>query len=469
MKSKKRLIKNTIIIAIGKFSTQAISFFLLPLYTSILTTVEYGTYDFINTLMLFLTPITTLLMEEAMFRFLIDADSDKEKKTIITQAIIFIIINLIITLTFLFIVLSIFKYKFKYYVMFFLLASVYSGLSQAVSRGVSKIKLYSLSAFISSALTLVLNVVFIAYFRIGIKGLLISYIIANIVSPTFVFIRVKIWHYISLKNINRTKIKEMIKYSIPLVPNSVSWVVINLSDRLIITTILGTGANGIYAIANKFPIIIDTLYGYFYIAWKEEASRAIKEENSNQYYNSIYKDLKRLLFSICVCLIAILPLTFNILVGKSFLQAYKYIPLLVVSIIFANISGFYGGIFSANKNTKVMGTSTIMSAIINVVINLILIKTIGLYAAILSTFIANFVVCIYRNIALKEYITFEKDNLFYFISTIILGLVILCYYSNLKKLYFIGFVIAFIYSIYINRNMALVIFNRISSKFRKRV
>lgn len=464
MKSKKRLIKNTIIIAIGKFSTQIVSFLLLPLYTSILTKAEYGTFDFINTLVLFLVPIFTLLMEEAMFRFLIDADSKEEKKIVITQSIIFVVANLIIGSLILFIILSILKYEYKYYLILFIFASIYNGLSQALSRGTGQIKLYSFTAFASSSLSIILNVIFIVYFRIGVKGLLLSFIVANIISPTFVFIRLKIWNYISTKNINIDKMKEMIKYSIPLVPNSVSWVIINLSSRLIITPILGVEANGIYAIANKFPNIMNTIYGYFYTAWKEEASRAIKEEGSVKYYNLIYKDLKRVLFAISICLISILPLIFGIFIDKSFSQAYKYIPLLIISMFFCNISGFYGGIFSAMKDTKVMGSSTIISAIINIVLNILLIKPLGLYSAVLSTVIANLVICIYRNVKLRKYINFEEDNKFYLISIILLILAIMCYYSNSNKIYIIGFFGSFIYSLWINRNIILWVYDRIRNK-----
>ena len=80
MNQKKQLMKNTIIIAIGKLSTQIISYLLLPLYTAKLTPSEYGEYDFVCTLSLFLCPIITLLMEESMFRYLIDAESKSQRK-----------------------------------------------------------------------------------------------------------------------------------------------------------------------------------------------------------------------------------------------------------------------------------------------------------------------------------------------------------------------------------------------------
>ena len=91
MNQKTELLKNTVIIALGKLGTQVVSFLLLPLYTSKLTTNEYGTYDFLVTLSVFLLPIITLLMDESMFRFLIDAESKKEKKKIISVTFFFVI------------------------------------------------------------------------------------------------------------------------------------------------------------------------------------------------------------------------------------------------------------------------------------------------------------------------------------------------------------------------------------------
>src|SRR5574344_285582 len=95
MNQKKQLLKNTVIIAIGKLSTQIISFLLLRLYTSKLTTAEYGTYDFLVTLSVFLLPIITLLMEESMFRFLIDAETLKDKKKIVTATVFYTIVGAI--------------------------------------------------------------------------------------------------------------------------------------------------------------------------------------------------------------------------------------------------------------------------------------------------------------------------------------------------------------------------------------
>lgn len=461
MESKGRLIKNTAIIAMGKCSTQILTFLLLPLYTAILTSYEYGTYDYINSLVLFLVPFTTILMEEAMFRFLIDADTDEKKKEIISQSVIFIIGSLILVSVILYVIFFISKNKLKIYIVLYFVASIYNSLAQSFARGIGEIKIYAIGSFISSSLTLVLNVVFIVVFRMSVKGLLLSFIIANIFTPTFIILKLKMYKYISLKEINKNQMAQMLKYSIPLVPNSVSWIIINLSDRLIIMPVLGAAANGIYAIANKFPGMINTIYGYFYTAWKEEASRAIKDDNYEEYYNSIYRDLKRILYCISIGLLAILPFIFDVLIDCKFSEAYQYIPLLIIGVYFSNISGFYGGIFTAKKDTKIMGISTIISAIINLSITILLINKLGIYAAVLSTFISNLVVCFYRSYKLREYIIFEKDDMFYLTALILLMGVILSYSYNNLWINSITLLVVLIYCIYINKNILIKIYEMI--------
>ena len=79
MNREKSLFKNTIIITIGKICTQLITFFLLPVYTGILTTAEYGVVDLLNTLVSFCLPIVTLQLEQSIFRELIEVRNDDIK------------------------------------------------------------------------------------------------------------------------------------------------------------------------------------------------------------------------------------------------------------------------------------------------------------------------------------------------------------------------------------------------------
>lgn len=429
MNQKKELMKNTIIIAIGKLSTQVISYFLLPLYSSKLTPAEYGSYDFICTLSIFLCPIITFLMEESMFRYLIDAYSKVEKKKIITQTILYTFLG---TTVFTILATLVMKFGTNYTnayilaIILFVISNVLIGLSNSLSRGLGKIKLYSISNFILGICTIILNIIFILVVKKGAEGLLWANTIANITTAILVLIILKLPKYIG--RLDKTLMKDMIKYSIPLVPNSISWSIINMSDRLILTQMVNSAANGIYAMANKFPNIINVLYGYFYTAWKESAAKIVKEENKNNYYNSIYHDAKRFLYAVTICLIAVMPFAFPIFINETYNEAYIYIPIVMIATYYSNLSSFYGGIFTAYKNTKIMGTTTIVAAALNLIIDISLVKFIGIYAACISTFVASLIVYFYRKKKIRKYIKLKE--LKWKGPILILSIICLAYYAK---------------------------------------
>ncbi len=450
MNQKKQLLKNTVIIAIGKLSTQIVSFLLLRLYTSKLTTAEYGTYDFLVTLSTFLLPIITMLMEESMFRFLIDAENLKSKKRVITATIAYTTVGTIIFTLIAGIAMGMMQYEYAIVFLLFIISNILIGLSNALARGTGKIKLYSFSNFILGASTIALNIVFIVGFKWGVNGLLWSNTVANSITAIVVLIKLHLPQFISKKDLDKKTMSEMLRYSIPLVPNNLSWIIISLSDRLMLTWMIGANANGLYSIANKFPNIIYTFYGFFSTAWKESAARILKEENKVEYYNSIYKDIKFFLKAIVLGLIAIMPFAFPLLVDSSYNEAYIYIPALVISIYYTNMSNFYGGIFTAYKNTKIMGSTTVVAAIMNVVLNLVFIPRFGIWAATLSTLISNVIVFAYRRYRLKEYIRLNEK--FNYAFWILLVITLITYYKNNMILNIIMFIVVLAYCIITNKN-----------------
>ena len=450
MNQKKQLLKNTVIIAIGKLSTQIVSFLLLRLYTSKLTTAEYGTYDFLVTLSTFLLPIITMLMEESMFRFLIDAEDLKSKKRVITATIAYTTVGTIIFTLITGIAMGMMQYEYAIVFLLFIISNILIGLSNALASGTGKIKLYSFSNFILGASTIALNIVFIVGFKWGVNGLLWSNTVANSITAIVVLMKLHLPQFISKKDLDKKTMSEMLRYSIPLVPNNLSWIIISLSDRLMLTWMIGANANGLYSIANKFPNIIYTFYGFFSTAWKESAARILKEENKVEYYNSIYKDIKFFLKAIVLGLIVIMPFAFPLLVDSSYNEAYIYIPALVISIYYTNMSNFYGGIFTAYKNTKIMGSTTVVAAIMNVVLNLVFIPRFGIWAATLSTLISNVIVFAYRRYRLKEYIRLNEE--FNYAFWILLVITLITYYKNNMILNIIMFIVVLAYCIITNKN-----------------
>ena len=462
---KKELMTNTLIIALGKFSTQVISYFLLPLYTSILSTSEYGVYDFIVTACLFLIPFITLLMEESMFRFLIDEDTKIGKMKVMSNACIYSILSMIIWCILLAIIITIFNYKYTLVFILYIISCVFITLNNSISRGMGKIKIYSLSNFILSILTIILNILFIVTFKLGAFGLLYATVLANILTSLFIFFKLRIFKYIKFKYVKKKELIKMVKYSFPLVPNSVGWSIINISDRLIITLFLGSSDNGIYAMSNKFPNIINTFSGFFFIAFKENASKAIKDKNYKEYYDNIQEIVHASFISISMILITIVPFICGLFINKAYNEAYQYIPILIIALYYGNMSGFYGSLFVAFKETKIIGRSTIIGAVINLLVNIVLIKLIGIYAAVISTLISNFVVNFYRKKKMNNFYQVGKIKNYYISMIILIILSILFYFKNLI-INIIALLIALIYSYIANKNLLKDIINLFKGKIK---
>ena len=448
----KDLAANTIIIGIGKFSTQLVSFLLLPLYTSILTTSEYGTYDLIITISTFMLPAITLLMEESMFRFLIDCKTEDDKKNVITQSFSYILKSTIVFIILGAIIGIVFKIPYSLIGLIYIFSHVLSALRNALVRGLGKLKFYTIINFISSLINILCNILFIAIFKCGVYGLLISGIISAIISTLIVFIKIKVLKYISFKSYDKKLTKEMIKYSLPLVPNSLSWTIVNLSDRLVISGIMNSSANGIYSMSYKFPNLMNTIYGFFYTAWKESSAKVMEDNDRDIFFNRIYSMLTKAMFSVSLGIIACMPIAFSIFIKKTFSESYFYIPILVVAMYYNNMSGYYGGIFSGYKDTKVMGSTTIWGAIINLVVNLVLIKFIGIYAAAISTLVSCMTIYYYRKIKIKNYVKLKNINMTLGITILIITTI--SYYLNTNLIIkFLILLLVVIYCLYENKDI----------------
>ena len=464
MKETNRLLKNTGIIAIGNLSTKAISFFLLPLYTAILSTHEYGVIDYIITLSMFCVPCISFLMDEAIFRFLIDCKNKEEKSIIISNSFILVFIGIVAFLVIVYPILNCIKYEYTWYLILFVISDIIATMISALLRGIGRTDAFAVYNFISSTIQIILNVIFIAVFYWGIEGMLSAMIIGRVVATFVYIICLKLWQYIDLKRINIPKIKEMLKYAIPLIPNRVSWLIINLSSRIVIMNIMTSGALGIYAISSKFANLMDMIYGFFYQSWKESSARVLQSNDRDDFYNLVYKYLKGFMYSIVLLITSFMPIIFRFLIADTYSEAILYVPILLLATYFSNISGFYGGIFTAYKDTKIMGTSTIVAATINLVLMFIIINFWGLYAVAISALIANIAVYQYRKIKVKKYVILIENRKKIIFDWIMTGIIFLLFYSMNINLQIIGILVSVVYFIIMNYAVLKLIKNKLANR-----
>lgn len=469
MNREKQLAKNTAIIAIGKICTQFVSFFLLPLYTSLLSTEEYGTVDLLNTYISLLLPLVFFQIDQASFRFLIDSRKDKEEQNKIISTIIFTIFVQTIVYLIIFTLISPFiKNKYNFFLATNVVASCFSNIMLQISRGVGDNLTYSLGSLVAGVGTIVLNVLFIACFKFGAYGMLSATFIANIICMFFVLFKKKIYTSIKIRYFSKEELKKIWKYSIPLIPNQLSWWIVNASDRTIVSHVLGIASNGVYSASNKFSSICITFFNIFNITWAESASIYIREKDSSKYFSKIINIAIKLFTSLCLGIIAVMPFVFKYLItGESYETAYYHIPILMLSTIFSIIVSLLGSVYVALKKTNEIAKTSIYAAIINISVNLVLIKHIGLYAASISTLISYLAMSIYRFIDVQKYIKIKLEIWFILLSFVLSIFILSSYYYRNILISICVLVITVIIALAINKDLLISMVNLVLLKFRR--
>lgn len=453
MNKKKQLAKNTIIIFFGRVCTQLISFFLLPLYTSYLATKEYGTVDLIQTYVTLLVPIITLELEMSIFRFLIDSrKSEKETNKLISNNFFILGISLSIFSILYIIVSSFVTIPYRWLILVDIIVCVLSGNFLQVARGFGKTLDYAISCILTGLTTVISNIILICFVHMQAEGMIISMAFANFMCSLYLFIRLKLYSKINFKIVDFKQIKEMYKYSLPLIPNGISWWIVNVSDRSIISFVLGASANGLYAISNKFPTIISSLTGVFNLSWSESAALHINSSDRDEFFSDITNTVLRLFMALGVGMLACMPFVFPILIDVKYNDAYNYIPFLVLGTIFNVAICLYSQVYLAKKLSKQVASTAIVGAIINILINVIFIKQIGLYAAAISTMISYFVMMIYRHFDLKKYVNIKIEKKLIIESIIIYTFTLLIYYQKSIILHVICLLIVCIYAFITNKD-----------------
>ena len=403
------LMKNIGLLTLSNFATKLISFFLVPLYTNILTTTQYGTYDLFNTSIGLLIPIVTLNIQEAVIRFPMDNKYDRKSVISIGMKYFFIgtgIVSIGLVINY----ICSFSEIIKHYTVFFLLMYISQsliGIILGYVRGIDKITILSISSVLSSVVTIGCNILFLLVFKWG----LIGYFLANIVGPIFqafyIIIRANIYKEIKIIKCISSEEQEMVSYSKPMIANSVAWWVNNTSDRYIVIFFCGLAQNGIYSVASKIPSILNIVQLIFSQAWTLSVVKDFDKDDKDGFFANTYKVYNCIMVVCCSAIIMGDKILARFLYAKEFYAAWKYVPWLTIAIVFGALSGYIGGFFSAVKKSKIFAQSTIVGAIINIILNIILTQIMGALGAAIATTVCYFVTWIFRYIHSRKIVRLQ--------------------------------------------------------------
>lgn len=461
MNKYNKLINNSILFAIGNFGSKFITIFMLPLYTYQLTQADYGITDLIQTSVSLLLPVVTMSIFDAVLRF--SMDNKFEWKDVFSTGLVVTNISSLILL-FLGILFLIFNKTFYLYIIIILIVQGYQILFSQFVKAINEVRLFAINGIVLSFATAAFNIIFLLVFNMGIVGYIIALFLANIVSNTYLFVRGELKRYIKIQKIDKALLKEMLKYSTPLIPNSIAWWSTNAISRYFILFFIGAASNGIYAVANKIPTLLSVVNSIFFQSWQMSAIEESESEGKENFYTNVYTIYYQLLFISTSAILVILKPLIKVIVAPNFYISWRYVPLLLLSVLYSSLSSFFGQFYIASKKTNGLFTTTILGAIVNVSLNIFLLPTIGLQGAGLSSTISFFILWGVRMRDSKKLVNISIDKMNIILNHIFLLFQLITLYT-MSGIILYGVQALFTLSLlFVNRTMIKIILNKLICK-----
>ena len=417
----KRLLSNTAILGAGTFASKVLVLLLMPFYTSILSTAEFGTADLISQTANLLIPLAAVGICDGIFRFTLDSTEDK-KKILSTGMAILLLGSIgmccLSQLLWFFDALNDYIWLIILYVI---AANIHLAFANFI-RAEGKNALFAIQGIINTALTIILNIVFLVAFDMGSLGYVLSVVVADISLSVILFFVAKLYRVISPRAIDRRVAKEMLIFSIPYIPTTIMWLITSVSDRYIVTAYRSVEENGLYAAAYKLPTMLSLVSGVFIEAWHFSAVKDTDESEGSRFFGSVYDNFMGFMFFCGACIIAGAQIFTKILLADSYFESWRYVPILVIATVFSTLVSFLGSVYFLKKKSAVSMLTAMAGAVTNIILNFLLIPRWGAMGAAAATLACYALVYVIRAVNTRKYVRFELHTVRLIINTLLLGL-----------------------------------------------
>ena len=420
-KRYKNLLGNSVVFAVGNLGSKLITFLLVPLYTYVLTKSQYGTVDVLTTTVSVLAPIASLDIFDAVFRFIMD--KSENDKSVFTNGILVTLYSASLMLI-VCPVLLFFKVPLAMPFLIILLLNVLLSILQNFIRGIGFVKIFALTGILNALVLGLSNILFLVIFKFGIQGYLFSIILSFFCSILFISLITKIWRFFDLNYASITEIKKLLKYSIPLIPNALSWWFTNDASKFFILFFVGVSGNGLFAVSNKIPTILSVFFSIFAQAWQISAVSEFDKDDASEFYSKVFNLLISFSFILVALFVLFVKPFMQIYVSSKFFQSWEYVPVLLLAATFSNFSAFLGTTYLAAKRTSGIFSTTVFGMIINVAACWILIPVIGVHGAGIGGSLGFLTITILRYFQTKRFLIITVDwNKSIFSFTLILFMI----------------------------------------------
>ena len=393
-----KAINKLIYYGIGTFGSKVIYFLLVPFYSFFLSKSELGIYDLILASLTIITPIITIQISEAVYRELLDSNRPTQKSSqVFSSGLSLVFIGLLLFATAAFIIKQFFDFKILYELILIQSSFTFYIFFQQTLRGLSLNKEYALMGATNAFLLIFFTIALICFSRIELSNVILAIACAQIISITYAAYKINFFKLLDFKNISKEKVYQLLNYSFPLLPNTLSWWLIDLGSRYIILFFIGLEENGLYAVAARYAGIIALVNSIFILSWQDYVINSKLKISSNKKRLSLSLNL---FVAFQIGLVILLTSFSKELIfyttPVAFHDAANYLPVLLISSAFASFCGFYGAFYLKEKRTRKIFTTTFIGSIINIIFCIALINYFSLYAVAAASFVGFFVTFLIR-------------------------------------------------------------------------
>ena len=455
-------IGNGLVMILGLISTPIVSRMILP--------YEKGRADIFITYTSLIVLILTMGIDQAYVRYFNDEDENSRGKLLRNSVKVPIIINLIFSLIILVFYKPVSNYIVKetsfFIVVLFALHSLFSIISNFAMINVrmkQKAKTYSMLGVINKIAFIIFIVILFYIFRNNYMTLVMATVLANLVMTIMaIFIERNDWFNFKNEIKLNTSTKELIKYGTPFIFSmAITWIFQSI-DRISIQLFSDFTQLGLYGGAMYIISILNTVQGAFTTFWIPVAyDKYANSPEDKKFFGNINEIVSFFMLIIAIGLIATKDILIIIL-GKNYEGAQFIFPFLVFMPIMYTISETTVLGINFKKKTKYHIYIAVVSAITNIVGNLILVPAMGAKGAAISTGLAYVVFFISRTYLGNKFFKVEVKYFKFFISVI--SVYVLATISSIYKfniLVLIATIISVLIVLIMYRNVVIDIFNMI--------
>lgn len=401
MNKYQKLANNTIVLAIGQFSSKLLVYVMLSFYTDWLGTEGFGDITNIINASSLLISVVTLSISEGVLRYALDKDNSG--RMVFSIGINVTLCGLaIFTATVPLVGLIPMLTGYQWLIYMYVFTGSIKGICGIYVRARGHVRLFAIDGILTTVVNIIFNLLFLGLFRMGVVGYVLSVSLADFVSVVFLSSAAYLHRSYRPFGNNKSLRNAMLRYSIPLMPTAIMWWIINVSDTFMVTERHGKSANGVYSFAFKFPNLAAIVVGIFSQAWHMSAITERNSRTISNFYSNIFDMVQTVMFLAAAGIMLVLrPVIMPFFGNEDFQYAYFYVPALLCAVVFQSFNNFLSSIYEASNKTTHSFVSSLIGAVSNVGLNLLLLnilvpENVPAIGAAISTLVSYTLVFIYR-------------------------------------------------------------------------